>query len=194
MAGEYAKLEMSWPSPTVGTGPFKTGFHFVCANGSEDLSDVVDAVQDWWADGAAVFKGYLASDLGVGAIKAQGEFAGIMLEYEGQELTVPTGLAAELPGVSFRVKKVAGRPAKGRAGSMFWPLAENTAHNGAGVLQGNAQVDISAGCEAMRAAVESVTGCAIVQRHQILEGTPTWFQVTDMQCFPTVSYLQRRYR
>lgn len=187
-------LSFNWDSPAIGSGPFKTGFDYEVPGGSSDQEDVVGAVWTWWQSGAATFKGYLSSDLGAGYVSSIGEFSGAIIEYYSAAMGVPTGVAPDLPGCSLRALKVASRPAGGRRGSMYWPLLEGSAYDGEGLIGATPRTDLIAGLEAMRAAVEAaVTGAVMVQKH-VVSGVETFSQITEMSIFPTVSYLNRRYR
>jgi len=186
-------LSFNWDSPSTGTGPFKTGFDYEVPGGSGDQEDVADAVKLWW-NGASTFRGYFYAALATGTVTSVGEFGGSVIEYDAGTISLATGLAPDLPGCSMRAIKTASRPAGGRRGSMFWPLLEGTAYDSDGIISGTPLSDLSAGVEAMRAAVEAaVVGAVIVQKH-VVSGVETTNQVTAMHCAPTVSFLQRRYR
>lgn len=158
------------------------------------MEDVVEACYTWW-QAATTFKGYLASDLGTGVVKGVGDFSGSIVEYESAfSIGAPTGLAAELPGVSLRVVKLASRPAGGRRGSLFWPLLENSAHDGDGDLQGSTANDTNTAMNQMRTDIEAaVAGAVMVQKH-VVSGTETESQITGFDTQRTVTFLNRRYR
>lgn len=188
------KVSFVWPSPTSGTGPFTTGFHVDVPGGSSDQEDVVEALWSWW-DTETVLKPYLSAQLGNGYIESIGEFGGSVVEYRSEfNLDAPTGVTAELAGVSARMIKVASRPAGGRRGSMFWPMIENSAHDEDGLLTGPAVTAFNTAGAAILAAVEgAVVGAVVVQVHNI-SGTESTTQVTSMAIEPSVSFLNRRYR
>jgi hypothetical protein len=190
----YCKLQYVWPDPTAGTGPFVTGFDYEVPGGTGDQEDVVGALSALWASGMATFKGYFSSELGAGYIRSIGDFSGSIVEYFSGALAAPTGSPADLPGCSLRGLKVASRPAGGRRGSMFWPLLEASAYDGAGTISGTPRTDLIAGLELIRTTVEAaVVGAVMVQKH-VVGGTTTYSQVTEMSIAPTVTYMNRRYR
>lgn len=190
----YCHLSFNWDNPTVGSGPFKTGFDYAVPGGSGDQEDVADAVRTWWTSGATTFKGYISVDVGVGSLTSIGDFSGSVIEYNAGSLVAPSGVAPDLPGCSLRAIKVASRPAGGRKGSMYWPLLEGSAYDGDGTIGSTPRTDLLAGLEAMRAAVEgAVTGAVIVQKH-VVSGAETYSQVTGFDIAGSVSYLNRRYR
>ena len=186
-------LDFTWDNPSVGTGPFKTGFDYEVPGGSGDQEDVADAVAAWW-NAATTFRGYFYSALTTGRLTSVGEFAGSVVEYTAATLVQPSGIAPDLPGCSMRAIKTASRPAGGRRGSMFWPLLEGSAYDADGVITGTPLSDLTSGLEAMRAAVEgAVTGAVIVQKHNVAEAETT-NQVTAISCANTVTFMNRRYR
>jgi len=189
----YCELDFIFDAATIGTGPFRTGCEFFVPDTTDQMEDIMNCAADWWT-AASTFKGYIASAMGGPILQAQGVFSGNVVEYQTARLGVPTGLAPELPGVSFRAVKSGNRPLGGRRGSMFWPGAENTAHDGDGVLQGSARVDLDAGLTTLLTDVEAeVTGAYFSQKHVVL-GEESHSVVTDFSVENTVSFLQRRYR
>lgn len=186
-------LSFNWPTPSVGSGPFKTGFDYEVPGGSGDQEDVADAVLAWW-NAATTFRGYFYSALFTGNVTSIGEFGGSVVEYTAGTLVQPSGIAPDLPGCSMRGLKIASRPAGGRRGAMYWPLLEGSAYDADGVITGTPLSDLTAGLEAMRAAVEAaVVGAVIVQKH-VVAGTETFNQVTAFACAPSVTFMNRRYR
>lgn len=187
------KLSQVWDSPTFGTGPFRTSLEVDIPTSSAELQDAVDAWEAWWA-ADTLLRPYIYSGLGTSQILGIGTFAGVVVEVSAGPCIAPSGLAPELPGVSFRVGKLGNRPEGGRRGSMFWPGAENSAHDGDGILQGSAASDIQTSLDNLRDDLEaSNPGVVVVQSHTVA-GNTTVTAVTGFDTYSTVSFLQRRYR
>jgi len=153
----------------------------------------MNAFATWW-DAPTPLKAYIDANLGQPVVTARGVFAGNVVENETAALTVSTGLAMELPGVSFRCPKTSSRPLGGRRGAMYWPGAENSAHDGDGVLTTGVRTAIDAALTQLLTDIESSSpGVYIAQRH-VLDGEESFGVVTDIGCDNTVSFLNRRYR
>lgn len=186
-------LDFVFDQATIGTPPFRTGFDVDIPTTTDELVDAMDAAANWWTT-ATTFRSYIAAAMGGPRVEVAGIFSGVVFEDTTTNLGVPTGLVPELPGVSFRAVKLGNRPAGGRRGSMFWPGAENSAHDGDGILQGTTRVDLQAGLETLRTDLEASNPGVFISQSHTVAGVSSSTAVTNFQVMNTVSFLQRRYR
>lgn len=189
----FPRCTFTFPSPTLGTGPFTFGFNFGESTSSSDLLDVATDVAAVW-DGATAFRGIFSDKLGTPTVTCIGEYAGIVDEEAVTCANAASGSDPDLSGVSARIIWGGNRPAGGRRGCMYLPMIEGTAVNANGTLTAGVGAEIDAFGTALIDAVEAaVVGLTIRTLHNV-DGNPSQTVVPDCSVASTVSFLQKRYR